>query len=562
MMKLLQSSVKAKYLLILIFPLFYFFAGLYFRLILEAPSLRSIDPDYVYFMTGLNISEGFLKVIHIDHPGTPLQYLIALIFRSTWLFRDNPDGYIADVLSHSDLYLSIVNISITTIIAISLHVAGKYVLNKTRSVLDALLVQTIPLIPVILYEIIGRIVPELLLPLPIIGLTVFFIGRISNNKKQYQRNDLILLSFFVAVGISIKLTLIPIWIIPIIIVKGLKKKLTTIVMSFVFFLIIALPVTLNLEKFWNWTKALFIHSGQYGTGQENVINIAQFIENLKQIASLQPHFTILVIGTLLTIIILEILRRTKRQGRVNNKIILATAILLCIFAQTIISGKHYAPRYFMPALMFTPLLLFLFIEILKDYIPAKIFKPAKVIVLSVFLVWTLLQQFKTIEFTSSAFEKQLAARVKTKNYASTFEDESIKVIVSQDYGSPFTEYALQFSIIWSAHQLKANYTKILARMYPTTYQYTTWDGQFRYWGEPFNSKMIIDNNIPVYIYLEKNTKDLYNKTIDKLRETGSNFNAEKKLLFENPVNGECLLQLFISNPGESNPNITKSSTIE
>jgi len=165
-----------KFYLLLLFPLLFFFSGIYFRLILGDPSLRSVDPEFVYFMTGLNISEGFFKVIHIDHPGTPLQYLVAIVFRITHFLRGNSTEYIEDVLRHPDLYLSMVNLTITALLAITLFIAGRYVFIKTGSLLYGMLIQTIPFIAVILYEIIGRITPEILIPFPIIALTTFLIA--------------------------------------------------------------------------------------------------------------------------------------------------------------------------------------------------------------------------------------------------------------------------------------------------------------------------------------------------------------------------------------------------
>ncbi|HNQ37283.1 MAG TPA: hypothetical protein PKJ58_04930, partial [Prolixibacteraceae bacterium] len=86
--------------LLLLIPLFYLAAGLYFRLILDDPSLRSVDPDYVYFCTGLNMAEGHFKVAHIDHPGTPLQVITALVFRLVWWFRGEGGGFTGDVLQN------------------------------------------------------------------------------------------------------------------------------------------------------------------------------------------------------------------------------------------------------------------------------------------------------------------------------------------------------------------------------------------------------------------------------------------------------------------------------
>jgi hypothetical protein len=66
----------------------------------------------------------------------------------------------------------------------------------------------------------------------------------------------------------------------------------------------------------------------------------------------------------------------------------------------------------------------------------------------------------------------------------------------------------------------------------------------RYWGNNFNPEKVITSGKPVYLYLQKNTNSLYTRTIRKLFESYKGFTVKKKLLFENPQNGEAILQLF------------------
>jgi hypothetical protein len=530
--------------LILFIPLFYLFTSLYFRLILGNLSLRSTDPDYVYFMTGLNISEGILKVIHIDHPGTPLQYLVALIFKLTYWLRGHSTPYYEDVLSHPDLYLSIVNVSANLILAIALFASGMFVFRKTGSVIYAMLIQNIPLISVIWYELIGRVTPELIIPLPMFALTILFIGYVSSNNENFSKKELVMLSLIMAFGLSVKLTLIPIWVIPLIVVRGWRQKVAVIIMSVLFFLIIAFPVTLQLEKFWNWSKDLFIHSGQYGSGEVNFVDIPKLKENVLQIIQLQKYFTIVTcVMAVVVIYSFFILRKTKKPG-LRKKVTITFAILLSIGLQVIMAGKHYESRYFLPALMFGPLLIYLLAEISGEFFSSRYVKFGLMTSIVIFIIWNFKQQVGTINYTSEAFENQINARQQTKNIIESFEKESIKIIVSQDYGCPMIEYALHFSTVWSDHDLKPRYLEYLARKYPNTYQYTTWDGKFIFWGEAFDPQKIIDYKIPVYVYLEKYSEELYVNTIEKLSEYGKGFLIKKKLLFENPVNGEAILKLI------------------
>jgi hypothetical protein len=546
MKEILNLIAKQKKLLLLLFPVFYGIASLYFRLILDDPSLRSVDPDYVYFMSGLNIAEGHIKVSHIDHPGTPLQYLVAIVFRVIYWLRTSSFSFTEDVFRNPDLYLSMVNLVINLILSLALFAAGKTVTRKTGSVLYGMLVQTIPLVSVILYEIIGRVSPEQILCLPVIALTVFMIGHAAGKKEQFSLSELGLLSLIIGFGLSVKLTLLPLFVIPWIILKSWRSKFLVTLLSVVFFLIIAFPVTLQLERFWTWTKDLFLHSGQYGTGSKNILDASVFKENFSQMIRLQIHFSVLWIILLGTTTFTLIRFRKQTASQPFRNALFALAVLLTVFLQAFISAKQYAPRYFMPALMFGPLMIYLFIEIIRGNLPTPLLNKALQILLALFLIWTFSRQVAVIRYTSEAFQKQIKARKMTRDYIRTFEPGSIRIIASQDYGSPFAEYALQFSVAWSKQSLKQHYNEILGRIYPDTYQFTTWDGNFIHWAGPFDTEKYINFKIPVYLYLEKNSEELYKRTTEKLAESGKNLLISRELLFENQVNGEVLYKLQFS----------------
>ena len=67
------------YLFILaVIPVVYVLAGFYFNQLIGIFSLRNMDPEYIYFLSGLGIANGHFHIGHFDNPGTPLQVLIGL----------------------------------------------------------------------------------------------------------------------------------------------------------------------------------------------------------------------------------------------------------------------------------------------------------------------------------------------------------------------------------------------------------------------------------------------------------------------------------------------------
>ena len=539
-----QSLWKSRYLLILVIPFFYFYAGLYIKLVLDDPSLRSIDPDYAYFISGLNLAEGIFKLTHIDHPGTPLQYLIAVVMRVVHLFRNNPN-LAEDVLANADLYLTIVNITITLVVALALLIAGRLVFRKTGSILYAMLIQGVPLISYIWYEIIGRITPELLMPVPVVALSVLLIYHIYSDSDKFNNRQLIIMSLILGFGLSIKLTLLPLLVIPVITVKTWRSKLMVLGLTVLFFLIISFPATIQIDRFWGWVKNLFLHSGNYGSGEKNIVDIALFTENIGRIISLQKIFTYMAIILTATTLAVYLWFRKRMNIQIQKMLRVASGIIIIILAQVIIVGKHYSPHYFLPAVMFFPLLIFLFIEFIMAFNSSPVVKWFVMGLLGVFIIWNLNKQAFTVSYTSGAFQEQIGARKLTQSIINSFEEGSIKVIVTQDYGSPFPEYALHFGTVWSAASARDRYRHILGELFPDTYQYTTWDGRFIYWGEPVNQEKIAEENIPVYLYLEKNSGELFQQSIDKIFPDSDSLRINAQNLFTNPKNGEIIIRLDV-----------------
>lgn len=559
MQKMVRLVADQKRLLLLLFPLFYLLTGFYFRLILEDPSLRSVDPDYVYFCTGLNMAEGHIKVAHIDHPGTPLQYLTAVVFRMVWWFRGEGAGFTDDILSHPDLYLAMVNLALTLLLAAAMLGAGRAVFRKTGSVTTAMVVQTIPLLPFILWEIIGRISPEQILALPIIALSVFLIGKSRSSEQEFTTADILVLALITGFGLSIKLTLLPLMFFPLMVAPGWKKKAGSLFLSLLFFLVIALPATLQIERFWHWIRDLFLFSGQYGSGEKNVVDLAQMAGNFRQMVRLEPHFSILTgIMAAVTLISLAGTRRKKHPVR-HRRNMMAVAVLLAIALHALMAGKQYAPRYIMPAMMYGPLLIFLLCETVRERFPSRVVRGALSLLLAVFLIWTVNRQIPVIRYTSEAFRTQIKARKMTREAAAAFEPGSTRIIVSADYGSPFPEYALHFFTAWAPQSLKPHYAEHLGTLYPGTIHFNPLNSQLVYWGEAFDPAAETSDIKPVYLFLEKNQEELYTKTMGAVLENRDSIKVEKELLFENPVNGESLFRLRFS---PENPSGTESASPE
>ena len=103
-----------RYLPVFIPPFFYLFIIFIFSKIRGPFSLGSnSDPSYAYLFNALSVSQG-LPVGHLDHPGTPVQSLGAIVINSINFINHKPD-VISEVLKNPEYFLNSIFIVIIII---------------------------------------------------------------------------------------------------------------------------------------------------------------------------------------------------------------------------------------------------------------------------------------------------------------------------------------------------------------------------------------------------------------------------------------------------------------
>ncbi len=517
----------------------YLLLGFYFRQIFGDLSLRSVDPEYVHFISALCVSTGKFSQANIDHPGSVLQLLLALIFRVVYFFRGHNLPYFQDVIGNSDMYLSVGNLVITVIISAAMLLAGKAVKKITNNILYAMAIQTSPFLLNIWYDISGRIYPELLFVIPVFILQVLLLREIYRQDEN-DKSQIFLYAFAVAFGMSLKMTFIPFVILPLFLIKTTKARFKYLLYTIISFFMLSLPVLFQLNKFRHWMTDIFVHSGSYKGGAKNIIDSALFIKNFKTLLSSEREFFYAAIVILILFLILLFFKKSKK---VLFRISLG--LILVFLGFIFIVSKQYAVRYFIPALLFFPFMLILIKEIIESYISKRAVNIVLSIMLVIIIGYKLKQEIPYIRIVSNSVSRQMAARIETRDVAKTLKKDSYKIIVSQAYGCPYHEYAIMYSFAVGGKNWP-DYKEKLDKLYPDTYQYFTWDNTLKYWGKSFDPDKIIASGKPVYLYLEKDKKELYNKTINKLFENHKGYTVKKKLLFVNPQNGEAILQIYFS----------------
>ncbi len=527
-----------KYFLYVI-PVLYLLMGFYFRQIFGDLSLRTIDPEYIHFISGLCVSTGKFSQANIDQPAALLQILLAVIFKIVYFFREHNLPYFQDVIRHADLYLAVGNLTITAILSIAILWVGKAVYKTTKNPAYALVIQASPFLLNIWYDLTGRIYAELLFLIPVFLLQVLLLRELYG-RNQTDKQRIWLYALAVAIGLSLKMTFLPFFFLPLFFVKSLRNKLKYMGFTVLFFFLFSPQVLVQFGRFRRWMFGIFVHNGMYEGGAKSIIDTSVFAKNLQTLFSAKTHFfeafLVLIILTLVLVFI-----KKRKSLLVRMGIGLTVVLLGFIFFM----GKHYEMRYFIPALLLFPFILIVNMEMIYSLFNRKSVYIALSILLVLIIGYSLKQEVAYMRVVSRSVGEQVGAREETRSVIQTLNQKSYKIIASQDYGCPFQSYAIMYSFAMGGKQWP-HYKEKLNKLYPDTYQYFTWDNSIRYWGKAFNPNTIIASGKPVYLYLQKNNADLYDRTIRKLFKNFKGFKVRKKLLFDNLQNGEGILQLYFS----------------
>ncbi|MFA4851740.1 MAG: hypothetical protein WC599_04400, partial [Bacteroidales bacterium] len=188
-MKNLPLQKITNLILLLLVPALYLYMGFFFHSEHAYYFMYSVDPEYCYLFNGLNISQFTLKVWHVDHPGTPIQILAALVIRIVHLFRGN-GPLLNDVMRNSALYTNAINITMFSINSIALFFLGRVANKFSKSIIQSIFLQLIPFASFVVLTLVFRINPEnmVILSFILMGILIIkYLQRESGTEKLINR---------------------------------------------------------------------------------------------------------------------------------------------------------------------------------------------------------------------------------------------------------------------------------------------------------------------------------------------------------------------------------------
>jgi len=329
------------------------------------PLYQDSDPAYQYLLNGLLILNGH-SPFHIDHPGTPVQTLIAGVLYASWSI-----GKIAGVVHHTldlsvgtyaERYLLIISYVLVLLNCVASYILGHRILQSTLKIGLAFFVQASAVAFGVVFARMAYPEPESLLIFGSMLLIASLAPSIFYNVAiQHKPSTLaaILPGLICGFGVAIKLTFIPM-LAMLFLLRSSKSIALSLGAAAASWLVCISPMIKELPRFFNWVSGIATHSGHYGSGKAEFIDPKEILPRLRFLFDLFELW--FVVAFCLFCIAaglagLALFKTYQHQpSRLRPKVLLSlafTPLVLCLIciAQVILVLKHPGARYMIPALI-------------------------------------------------------------------------------------------------------------------------------------------------------------------------------------------------------------------
>ncbi|MCF8367574.1 MAG: glycosyltransferase 87 family protein [Bacteroidales bacterium] len=476
-------------LLLLVLPTIFAISGLSFQ-----RSNFANDPDYIYLMNGLSICRG-KDVGHVDNPGTPVMELIAVIIAVHHHFDPTETEPLEIALVRNpDKYVEMSRMIFILIISMLLFLSAWVIFSLTKSVGLAMVLQMLPLLSLNLLEhSFTKVSPEPVLVMITLALAAVLLVYYYEGNKSRIRYPF-WFGMVSGIGLATKASFLPLFFIPLFLLKGFKTKVIYFLVSVAAFFLCTSPAHNEYPRMFHWFTALITRKGIYGQGDKGFPEIGYYLSNIGQILS---NNIPLIIG--IGLIIILIIARLLFSGKTKNKVDLTFLISLGVsgISGILIVAKHYhANHYLMPLLALSGLFYIIFILEVQ-----KLFKVSflRQILTSIILIIGLGVSFSN---TIPDLQKKYKGYVCT-NLESYKVEELIKCSFADYteiiyYPNSFNKQsALKFGNGYS----KLNNYDLLLKVYPHAYFLNTFYNTVDLWEKPIKPIDII-KEFGYHIYIK------------------------------------------------------------
>lgn len=526
-----------KFFLLLIIPVVFLFVVFQIKQGLIHYSLVSVDPEMAYLYNSLAILHGHYTHF-VDHPGIPLQYIGAAVIGVVSLFRTK-ESITQDVILNPDYYLHAINIFISLLLFVAIFALGYFTYKKLKNIFAGLIIQFTPFISFAYLNTSIRLLPELLALVIVTGLFIFCLFYLfsEEEEKKKKRKYIIWLAVFAALGISLKITFLPYVIIPFIVLSKFKEKIQYGMYLILFSAFFLLPALNRGNYFFSWITKNFMHSGQYGKGESNIVDVSLYKNNFIEIINNDPFYIITLCALFVGIVVYHIpFLNVKLKKDVLYRCLIgftfaSVAILLVVVKQ--LKLYYLSPSY----VLVIPGLVFLLIILIRNKYLNKYLMPSALVLMLIMSF-----QINLGKINSSKVNENERQRIITLEFVNNNLKNVPVINVPDYYGSPFTGYCGYYGIAYSGKKSREEIIPALDKVFPDYYTYHDWNEKFNYWldsGYALPKLMLQYDSLYFYI----GNKDMWQKVWHNKIGINQKLDYNAISIFKNKNSGEEIFKL-------------------
>ena len=345
---------------LLVIPVVIFFSGLAFMKSMFPIYINSgvgYGPDaaYVYLFAALDMLQGYSPAF-TDHPGTPLQSIIAIIIPVVWFVTSaiqiTTAGMIDSVVQNPELYLFTVSILLSLLTAGATHYLGLKLYRETSNIGLATSCQLAPLLfsvvsPMMAYPTAESFMQSISIFLIATLIPLFY--RDSNKSDIKFRTTALVAGALCGVGVATKLTFLPMLSL-VLILRSYRLILLSIAGFATAWIISVLPIVSKLPEMLEWYLNMGTHSDLHGLGSTTIFDPSRFAENINYLYHFFPFFYQVLVAVFIIFIITGWLV-IKSKGKLPDNFPFGSAVLITLMsAQTVAVAKHPGISYMVPVL--------------------------------------------------------------------------------------------------------------------------------------------------------------------------------------------------------------------
>lgn len=244
------------------------------------------DPDYGYLLNSLMIVEG-KSPNHIDHPGTTVQLLGALVIKILYLFDSSGRDIIDSVLTKPYQYLYATSLLLALILASSSFYLGRALQKTNHAWWIVVLAQLSPLLLPPSWYYLTRVTPEIfIVATALLIAAVLTRGLSVSSRLSWKACSA--LGLLIGLGIASKISFAPLLLL-LLLAQGWRAGLAGGIATTAAFTLVTIPIWSQYGRLFSWLLGIFRHTDNYGLGapgfiggkEHLLLNLSYLMENCR-----------------------------------------------------------------------------------------------------------------------------------------------------------------------------------------------------------------------------------------------------------------------------------------